>query len=144
MTALYTPTRDDARRFLVAAWAKRRAGEPLSALEALAADIIGRHPEYHVLLDDPDHSRHCDWSPERGEANPFLHLALHLAVAEQLAIDQPTGIATEYGRLVAACGDEHAAQHAVVECLGEALWQAQRLGGPPDGALYVECLRRRR
>lgn len=144
MTALYSPSRDDARRFLVAAWAKRRAGEPLSALEALAADIIGRHPEYHVLVEDPERSLHRDWSPERGESNPFLHLALHLAVAEQLAVDQPAGIAAEYARLCAAWRDEHAAQHAVVECLGEVLWQAQRLGGPPDGALYVDCLRRRR
>ncbi len=143
MTALYSPTREDARRFLVAAWSKRRAGEPLSALEALAADIIGRHPEYHALLEDPERSVQRDWPPEHGETNPFLHLALHLAVAEQLAVDQPAGIASEYRRLCREWNDEHAAQHAVVECLGEVLWQAQRLGGPPDGALYVDCLRRR-
>jgi hypothetical protein len=144
MTTLYSPSRDDARRFLVTAWSKQRAGVPLSALEGLAADVIGRHPEYHALLEDPDRSLNRDWPPESGQTNPFLHLALHLAVAEQLAVDQPAGIATEYRRLCGAWGDEHAAQHAVVECLGEVLWQAQRLGGPPDGRLYVDCLRRRR
>lgn len=144
MTGLYAPSRDDARRFLVDAWARHRAGEPLSALEALAAGIIDRHPEYQPLLEDPERSLHRDWPPERGETNPFLHLSLHLAVAEQLAVDQPAGIAAEYRRLCAAWGDAHAAQHAVVECLAEVLWQAQRLGGSPDGALYVDCLRRRR
>ena len=64
--------------------------------------------------------------PEGGEVNPFLHLSLHLAVAEQLAIDQPPGIRAEFERLRAARGDEHAALHAVLECLGEVVWQAQR------------------
>ena len=50
--------------------------------------------------------------------NPFLHLSLHLAVAEQLAIDQPPGIRAQFERLRAAKGDEHAALHAVLECLG--------------------------
>jgi hypothetical protein len=73
--------------------------------------------------------------------NPFLHLSLHLAIAEQLAIDQPVGIRAEYERLVAARGDEHEALHAILECLGETLWQAQRLGGAPDEAAYLDCVR---
>jgi hypothetical protein len=30
-----------------------------------------------------------------------------------------------------------------MECLAEMLWRAQRDGAPPDGAAYVECLRRK-
>jgi hypothetical protein len=30
-----------------------------------------------------------------------------------------------------------------MECLGAMLWEAQRGGGAPDGAAYVECVRRR-
>ena len=33
-----------------------------------------------------------DWKPEGGETNPFLHLSMHLAIEEQLSIDQPPGI----------------------------------------------------
>ena len=76
--------------------------------------------------------------------NPFLHLSLHLAVAEQLAIDQPPGIRAQFERLRTARGDEHAALHAVLECLGEVLWSAQRHGTPPDAALYLACLERQR
>jgi hypothetical protein len=83
-----------------------------------------------------------DYAPEAGDVNPFLHLSLHLAVAEQLAIDQPPGICAQFERLRAARGDEHAALHAVLECLGEVIWSAQRLRAPPDPALYIECLER--
>jgi hypothetical protein len=34
--------------------------------------------------------------------------------------------------------------HAVLECLGEIVWSAQRHGTPPDAALYLECLERQR
>jgi hypothetical protein len=30
----------------------------------------------------------------------------------------------------------------VLECLGETMWQAQRLGTGPDAAVYLGCLRR--
>jgi len=38
--------------------------------------------------------------------------------------------------------NEHALEHAMLECLGEALWTAQRNGLPPDEAAYLECLKR--
>ena len=141
---MFTPTREEARRFLVDAWRKFRAGEPMSALERRAADLIALHPEYHAMLDDPERHLDRDFVPEGGAVNPFLHLSLHLAVAEQLAIDQPPGIRAQFERLRAARGDEHAALHAVLECLGEVVWQSQRTNSPPDGALYLDCLERAR
>jgi len=141
---MFAPTREEARRFLVDAWRKFRAGEPMSALERRAADLIALHPEYHALLDDAERNIDRDFSPESGAVNPFLHLSLHLAVAEQLAIDQPPGIRAHFERLRAARGDEHAALHAVLECLGEVVWQSQRTNTPPDGTLYLDCLSRAR
>ena len=139
---MYNPSRDEARRFLIGAWAKFRAQESLSGLERMAAGLIALHPEYHATLEAADRNVDRDWRPESGDVNPFLHLSLHLAVAEQLAIDQPQGIRAEYGRLRAARGDEHAALHALVECLGEVVWSAQRHGTPPDATLYLACLHR--
>jgi len=95
------------------------------------------------MLEAPERHVDRDYRPEEGDINPFLHLSLHLAVAEQLAIDQPPGIVAQYERLRAARGDDHAALHAIVECLGEVVWQAQRLGTPPDAALYLSCLQGR-
>ena len=144
MPLMFNPSRDEARRFLIDAWKKRREGGPLSALEQIAAAIIALHPEYHALLELPDANLDHDFPPESGSVNPFLHLSLHLAVAEQLAIDQPPGIRAQYERLRHAHGDEHRAQHAVLECLGEVLWNAQRHGTAPDAALYLACLERQK
>lgn len=141
---MFAPTREEARRFLIGAWAKHRAGAPLEGLERTVAGIVALHPEYHALLADPLRNLERDWAPESGATNPFLHLSLHLAVAEQLAIDQPPGIRAEFERLRVLAGDEHAALHSVLECLGEVIWQSQRLGTPPDAKLYLDCLARQR
>jgi hypothetical protein len=141
---MYAPSRDQARRFLAEAWKKFSARQPLGALEQLAADLVAMHPEYHALLADAERHLDRDYAPQAGETNPFLHLSLHLAVAEQLAIDQPPGIRAQYERLRTVRGDEHAALHAIVECLGEVIWQSQRTATPPDAALYLNCLERQR
>ena len=141
---MFTPSRDEARRFLADAWGKYRAGAPLSGLERMAAGIVALHPEYHAVVEDPDRHLDRDYRPEGGEPNPFLHLSLHLAVAEQLGIDQPRGLRGHFERLKLARGDEHAALHALLECLGEVLWHAQRRGTPPDAAIYLGCLERQR
>lgn len=139
---MFAPTRDESRRFLTESWRKYRAGEPLSALEQTAARLIAMHPEYHAVIGAPGQDRERDYRPEQGDVNPFLHLSLHLAVAEQLAIDQPPGIVAHYERLRASRGDTHEALHAVVECLGEVIWQAQRTGTAPDATVYLACLDR--
>ena len=137
---MFTPSRDQARRFMIESWKKQLAGEPLTALERMTAAIVLMHPEYQPVLDDSERHAHRDYHPEAGEINPFLHLSLHLAVAEQLSIDQPPGLRDQYERLKHARGSEHEALHALVECLGEVVWHAQRHGTPPDGALYLSCV----
>jgi hypothetical protein len=139
---MFNPSRDEARAFLVGAWSKHRAQQPLTALENIAAGLIAMHPEYHATFEHPERHAERDYSPELGDINPFLHLSLHLAVAEQLAIDQPPGIRAQFERLRATRGDEHAALHAILECLGEVIWSAQRLRAAPDAALYMSCLER--
>jgi hypothetical protein len=141
---LFTPSRDEARQFLATAWAKHRAAAPLTGLEQIAAGIILLHPEYHAIIEHPERHLDRDYPPEAGAVNPFLHLSLHLAIAEQLAIDQPPGIRAHFERLSAARGDEHAALHAVQECLSEVIWHAQRHGTAPDAAIYLGCLERQR
>lgn len=139
---MFAPTREEARRFLIDAWAKYKADAPLSALERIAAGIVAIHPEYQPALESPQHHANRDYHPESGETNPYLHLSLHLAVAEQIAIDQPPGLQAQYERLKLSRGDEHAALHALLECLGEVIWHAQRHGVAPDATLYVACLER--
>ena len=101
---MFAPSRAEARRFLAETWAKFRAGTPLQGLETTAAPLIAMHPEYHALLEAAEAALDRDYAPEAGEMNPFLHLSLHLAVAEQLAIDQPAGIRAQFDRLRLARG----------------------------------------
>ena len=140
---MFNPSRDEARRFFFDTWSKYRRGEPLSALERTTLGVILLHPEYHAALDDRDGNQVRDFAPEHGKLNPFLHLSLHLAIEEQLAIDQPAGIRARYESLAAKRGSEHAAKHDVLECLGETIWNAQRAGSPPDEHAYLECIDRK-
>jgi len=145
--SLFNPSREEVRRFFCQARRKARERLPLTPLESIAARWIDAHPEYHALLDDPERVATEDYSPERGESNPFLHLAMHLALEEQTGIDQPQGIRAVLEQLDARTGDAHAAAHEAMECLGRVIWEAQRGTLPADTAAineaYLECLRRR-
>jgi len=138
---MFTPTREQARQFFFDAWRKYRERAPLEGLETVAVEVMLLHPEYHHVLDDPDRFLDRDYVPEHGAANPFLHMSLHVAIEEQLSIDQPPGIGREYERILAARGDRHDALHAVLECLAETVWKAQRDRAAPDADAYLECLR---
>jgi hypothetical protein len=116
------------------------AGRPLSPLEAQIADVIAAHPEYHDALAGDDLDR--DYTPEGGRSNPFLHMGLHLGIREQVATDRPAGIAAIHRKLAARDGDHHVAEHRMIECLAETLWEAQNANRAPDEALYLERLRR--
>jgi len=139
---MFNPSRDQVRQFFFRAWAKHRRRSPLVGLESQAVDVMLLHPEYHELLDQPAESADKDYPPESGQMNPFLHLSLHLAIEEQLAIDQPQGIRDEIRRLMAAGKDRHQALHVALECLGEMVWQSQQQGREPDAASYLEQLRK--
>ena len=138
---MFNPTRDQVRHFFCEAWRKHRERLPLVGAEVAAADLAARHPEYHPFLDDPARAVEGEWTPEGGQMNPFLHLSLHLAIHEQLAIDQPPGIRAAYDALRAKM-EPHAAEHVLLECLGETIWRAQREGGQMDAADYVDRIRR--
>ncbi len=139
---MFNPSRDQVRSFFIETWRKHGAHEVLTPMETMAADVIMLHPEYHAILDDAD-ALERDFPPEAGQMNPFLHLSLHLAIEEQLSIDQPPGIRAAFELACAHRGERHAALHDALESLGEALFEAQRSGQPPDGAAYLAGLRRR-
>ena len=137
---MFNPTRDQVRDFFFEAWRKYREGLPIVGAEALALDVILLHPEYHAVLGDPERTRAQEYFPELGETNPFLHMSLHVALEEQLSINQPPGIVQRFEALAVRTGDRHAALHEAIECLAEMVWRSQRDGAPPDGAAYLECL----
>lgn len=140
---MFNPSRDQARQFFFDTWRKYRQREILSGMEDMALEVILLHPEYQVILSDADRYRDKDYLPEMGGANPFLHMSMHVAIKEQLSIDQPVGIRERFEHLLKRTGSEHDAMHQIMECLAEMIWQAQRSQSAPNAEIYFDCLDRR-
>jgi hypothetical protein len=134
---MFDPSRQEVREMFFATWRKYRAGEPLAGIETIALQVILLHPEYHQILEHPGRYRDRDYVDE---SNPFLHMSLHLALEEQLSIDQPPGIRAAWDHLLERWGDRHEALHQALECLAETVWRAQRERTAPDAVAYLGCL----
>ena len=130
------------RQFFLSCWQKFKSNEPLEALEALIASVIADHPEYQSLIESGEDAVNKDYAPEDGQTNPFLHMGMHISIREQVQTDRPLGIAAAHQQLSKKSGDAHEAEHQMQECLGLILWEAQRSGGTPDEAQYLECVRK--
>ena len=139
---LFGQNRDELRRYYLQVWHKHRQQEPLQPLEQLIAEVVGSHPEYHPLLENEENALARDYGPQQGESNPFLHMGMHLAIREQLMTDRPPGLRAAHAALSLRLGDPHQAEHQIMECLGQALWEAQRAGRAPDEQAYLECVRK--
>ena len=136
---IFGQDRNELRKMYADAWRKRTEDLPLTPLEAQIAAVIEEHPEYVAALEgDLDK----DFTVADGETNPFLHMGLHLGIREQVATDRPSGIAALFRNLAGKSGDTHEAEHDMIDCLAETLWEAQSQNRPPDEARYFERLRR--
>jgi len=138
---MFNPSRSQARRLFFDTWQKYDQKEQLSGMETIALEVVLQHPEYHALLQDADRYLDKDFPPELGETNPFLHMSMHVAIREQLAIDQPVGIVRRFEQLKARLqGNEHEAMHQTMECLAEMIWYSQRNQAAPDASIYLDCM----
>lgn len=137
---MFSDQKEKLRQFYCDCWDKHlQQNQTLTALEQQIVAVIKEHPEYHTELENDEASVNANYSPEMGESNPFLHMGLHLGLREQVSTDRPAGIAELYQRLV-ALKDMHDAEHEMIECLAESIWQAQRDNTLPDDISYLDCL----
>jgi len=135
---IFGQDRNELRKMYADAWQKYRDKSPLSPLEAQIAQVVEEHPEYHeAVLGDLGQ----DFTVENGQTNPYLHMGLHLGVREQVATDRPSGIFAIFGALAEKSGDRLVAEHRMIDCLAETLWESQRDQSPPDELRYLERLR---
>ena len=136
---MFTNERDKMRQLYADVWHKARSNQPLDALEQQIAQVIEQHPEYHPILDNQQHLAN-EYLPEMGETNPFLHMGMHLGIREQVSTDRPAGIAQVHRVLSLKLGDVLEAEHQMMDCLAEALWNSQKYQQAPDEAAYLTCL----
>lgn len=137
---MFAPSREQVRELFFETWRKYREGAPLASLENIALDVLLQHPEYHDAMAHPERFHEREYFPELGETNPFLHMSLHLAIEEQLSIDQPAGVRAGFHALVARKSDRHEALHQALECLAEMVWRAQRDQAAPDASAFLHCI----
>ena len=130
---LYTQNRDEQRKFLANAWQKFLDKKLLDPLEDQLTKVIEIHPEYHQLIQDIE----SDYFPEQGEVNPFLHINLHLALREQLSINQPIGIKDYYQRLLSKVKDPHEVEHKIMDCIAQMIFSSQKNNQPMDHQAYI-------
>ena len=137
---MFGQDRTELRQMFFSAWKKHQSKQIMEPLEAVVAKIIELHPEYHSLLENQD-TLDKDYTPEMGETNPFLHMAMHISIQEQLSTKRPTGIEQIYQSMLNKIKDPHETEHKMMECLGKMLWEAQSQNRAPDENDYLNCLK---
>ncbi len=133
---LYSQNRSEQRAFLSNAWVKFQNNESLDPMEFQLVEIIKLHPEYHHLIQTTD----AEYFPEHGQVNPFLHINLHLALREQLSINQPIEVRLAYDSLLEKIKDPHEVEHTLIDCIAEMIFLAQKNHSPFDYENYKRCL----
>jgi len=133
--------RTELRQMFFSAWEKHQNKQLMEPLEAVVARIIELHPEYHALLENKD-TLDRDYTPEMGQTNPFLHMAMHISIQEQLSTKRPTGIEQLHRSILQKNKDPHETEHLMMECLGKMLWEAQSQNRMPDENDYLTCLKK--
>lgn len=139
---IFGQDRNQLRQMYIDAWKKQQAGELMQPLEAMIAEIVTMHPEYHGLLGEGETALDRDFLPEMGESNPFMHMGMHIAIREQISTDRPPGISSAHKQLMLRLQDAHEVEHQMMECLGRALWEAQQNHTAPDELQYLQCVQK--
>lgn len=116
-------------------WQKAQAGAALAGAQARLAQVMREHPEYQAAFERPGEA-----GPAAEGVNPFLHVALHVAVETQLETGEPAEAAETLERLMAAGLTRHQALHRIGAAFTEEIAEMQRQGRPFDRAGYARRL----
>lgn len=131
--------RDALRKDILDAWAAKQSGQALTPLQTHITAVIEAHPEYHSLLNAPNKLRDAEFTMDN---NPFLHIAMHISLDEQLRCDRPAGITKIWQDFLKKYQDTHQAQHTMMAIMGEIMWEAQQSGSMPSDDNYLWQLKK--
>jgi len=139
---LYGEKREDLRNTFFEVMRKHNNNEFLDPLEKKILHILVQHKEYRSFFENPEKNLDKDFLPELDEANPFLHISLHLTLLEQISIDQPIGITKLYKQCIKVFGDLHEAEHCIMNSLAIGLNDLQKTKSPFDEKKYFKRIKR--
>jgi len=138
----YTNNRNQLRQFYYDTWQKHKTHQALNDLEKQILAIMLEHPEYQNTFENNATTSTQDFSETLGQANPFMHMGLHLAVRDQIALDQPPGIQQLFQQQLNKGQKPHDLEHQIMDILAEQLWQDTQAQKPLDMANYLENLKK--
>ena len=92
-------------------------------------------------MENPGSHIDKQYLPESGETNPFLHMSLHISIRDQVTTNNPQGVTTIYNKLCHKLGDQHNAEHKMIECLASFMWEVQSQNKAPDMKVYLQNLK---
>ena len=139
-TMFFSNDRTKLRRAYFDIWQKTIKKLPMEPMEQLISQVISEHPEYHKMFAN-EKALNKEFFSET-EENPFMHMGMHLAIREQIATNRPEILSVCYNTLCNKLGGSHQAEHQMMECLTEMLWNAQKNNTAPDELAYINCLKK--
>ena len=134
---MFSQDRKRQREFLTKSWQKYTSNKPLEPLEEQLVSIIEIHPEYQDLITNID----SEYFPEQGEINPFLHINLHLALKDQLSLNEPNGVREVHQKLIYHFKDQHVVEHLMMECIAEMIYISQKNNTVMDHENYLKRIK---
>ena len=134
---MFFQDRKSQREFLAKSWQKYTSNIPLEPLEEQLVSIIEIHPEYQDLITNID----SEYFPEQGEINPFLHINLHLALKDQLSLNEPNGVREVHQKLIYHFKDQHVVEHLMMECIAEMIYLSQKNNTAMDQESFLNCIK---
>jgi hypothetical protein len=121
-------------------WEMVMAGAELEGEDATFAEILKQHPEYFDIW---ERAGILDPGEEitRDGANPFVHVAIHQTVENQIANHDPSQTAETLEALMQAGYTRHEAIHAIGGILAEEMFEILRDKRPFNETGYIQALR---
>jgi hypothetical protein len=121
-------------------WEAVKAGRPLTGEEKRFADAMQAHPEYHNAWEFSDVVGPAPYEVEG--VNPYLHIAAHIMIENQLEADDPPEVAQALDRLRSNGVDRHDAIHQIAAVMFEIMFPVLKEGKAFDAQRYRKRLRR--
>ncbi|CAG0936916.1 hypothetical protein TFLX_05813 [Thermoflexales bacterium] len=127
-------TKRSNRKMLHRIWQRAQAGKSLQGEEALLAEIMREHPEWHHVWNRLD--KISDAQLEKDGVNPVMHLVVHETILNQITGALPP-VAEIYQKILAQGIDRHEVIHRIGAVFMEEFYRALKADRPFDETRYL-------
>lgn len=134
----YAQLRGVTRSRLGLIWELVKAGGELDEEDARLAEVLEQHPDYYDVWEAAQSMEKEEVT--RDGVNPFLHVAIHQVVENQLAENDPPQTAGTLAALRRAGYDRHDAIHMIGRVVSDEIFEILKEERPFDEAAYVAAL----